>query len=597
MMKHNNHRIPRIVLPAVAIAALVLLGTGGQAIVVSGGGTFNPAASASNNVTFTTGWFGTYIDTLNPFTSYSQLTSWVNSNVYLPLVNYNAANHTVQPALASSWQINYQNHTAIFHLNPDAVWSDGQPVTAQDVIYTYSIAQKNYTFISNEVAAVNNVTALGNNTVMVGFNGVLWQMFAAYIYIVPYHIWKNVDPATYVGYNPNGSTFFVGDGPFTLTDYVVNQYAKLEKNPKWFISSEQPSIDTLIFQEFSSQSSAISALQSGQIQGLSRILPANLANFQNNSKFVVTTSPSLEYMYIAMNLDPNGTGNPTLKNVTVRQAIAHSLNRTYLAQTVYHGYALPVNSVLAPTNKYYDSGIANYSYNVSLANQMLNQSGFTLGSNNVRVSPNGTELKYTVLVPSGDTEAVNLAQLIAQNLSSIGIKLTVQAESTGSMASAIWLSNGTLGQDMDLWDWFDNIQAAPQLLSVFLSGQVVTGTSDSGFNNSTFDSLWTQLLNASSPSQAVNISNQMQEILHQQLPYLPLVAPTSISVWSSTFTNISSGTPGGPFGGLDYQTFITAKPVSGATTGSNNYILYGVGAVIVVAIIAGVALRRRGREE
>lgn len=579
------------------ITALVLLGSGGTTMI-SGGGLVQPyAAQASDNSTFTTGWFGTFIDTLNPFTSYSQLTGWVNSNVYLPLVHYDAANHTIQPALASSWVINYSNHTAIFHLNSNAVWSDGVPVTAQDVVYTYQVAEKNYTFVSPYASPVENVTALNSSTVMFTFKGVLWEMFAAYIYVVPYHVWKSVNPATYPGYSTNGSTYFVGDGPYVLKDYVVNQYVKIDRNSRWFIASENPAVQTVIFQEFSSQSSAVSALQSGQVQGLSGILPANVADFKNNSNFHVSTSPSLEYLYMSLNLAKNGTGNPTLKNLSVRQAIAHALNMKYLADTVFHGYASTIKSVLAPTNSYYDGNLSLYSYNVKLANQMLNNSGFSMGTTGIRVSPGGTQLSYNLLVPSGNTEAVNLAQLIAQNLSAIGIKISVQAESTGSMASTIWLSNGTLGQDMDLWDWYDNIQAAPQLLSVFLSGQVVTGTSDSGFHNSTYDTLWNQLLNASSVSQARNISDRMQAMLHNQLPYIPLVAPSSINVWSASYSGINSSTPGGPFGGLDYMTFVQAKPTGSSSAPSYYYAVFGAVAVVIVAAGVAVAVRRRRRDE
>ncbi len=599
MMKNHRQSKRLAIVSAIVISALILLGSGGQAMIQSGGGSVAPAASASGNYTFTTGWFGTFIDTLNPFTSYSQLTSWINSNLYLPLVNFDPANHTIQPALASSWTINYSNHTAIFNLNPNAVWSDGTPVTAQDVVYTYNTAEQNFSFISEYTAAVTNVTALGPHQVMIQFNGVLWEMFAAYVYVVPYHVWKNVNAATYPGYSANGTSYFVGDGPFVLTKYVVNQYAEIQKNAKWFIPSQVPKVSTVIFQEFGSQSSAISALQSGAIQGLSRILPANIGQFQNNSNFKVTQSPSLEYMYLAFNLDPNGTGNPAAQNLSVRQAIAHALNYTYLADTVYHGYASTLASVLAPTNTYYDHNLQPYSYNVTLAKQMLDQAGFNKTVNGVRENSTGAQLSFSLLVPSGDTEAVNLAQLIATNLSAIGVKMTVQAESTGSMAATIWASNGTLGQDTDLWDWFDNVQAAPQLLSVFLSGQVVTGTSDSGFNNSTYDSLWTQLLNASTPAQAKNISNEMQQMLYTQLPYLPLVAPTSINVWSTSYTNINSSFPGGPFGGMDYLTFIQVEPANSNANpnGGNNFVLYGIGAAIVVIIGIAAAVRVRGRDK
>ena len=588
----------RVVFRSILIVAIMLLAS--MAVIgqsAAGSASQTATANATTGQTIKVGWFGTYIDTLNPFLSYSELTAWINMNVYLPLVSYDAANKTIVPALASSWDINYANHTVIFHLNPSAVWSDGVPVTSADVVYSYNIAAQNYSFVASEVSAISSVKAIGTETVMVTFSGVLWTMWAASIFVVPAHVWNTVNASTYAGYNSTGSQYFVGDGPFVLTNYIANQYAQIEKNTKFFIRSETPTIGAVIFEEFTSQSSAVSSLQSGSIQGLTGILPADVANFQGNAKFNVTTSPSIEYFYLSINVAPYGQGNPTLRNLSVRQAIAHALNLSYIADTVYHGYATTLDSVLSPTNQYYWSNLTTYAYSPSLANSILNQSGFTTYSSGIRENASNTsqKLSYTVLVPSGDSLEIDAANIMATNLSKIGIKLNVQAETTGSMAATIWPN---LTQDMDLWDWFDNIQSAPQLLSVFLSNQVVTGTSDSGFTNTTYDNLWAKLLNATSQAQAMAISGQMQEMLAQQLPYIPLFSPSAINVYSSTLTNISSSYPGGPFGGLDYLTFTNMVVKSPSSPPSNNnnlyYIIGGVAVVIVVAAaVAVVAMRRR----
>ncbi len=565
-----------------------------------------PYASSSND-TFTAAWFGTFIDTLNPFQSYSQLTNWVNMNTYLPLVYYDSGNHTYMPGLATSWTLNFNNGTAIFNLNPNAVWSDGVPVTASDVVFTYHAAEQPTTFICSETTAITNVTALNPHQVMISFQGVLWGMFAPYIFIVPEHIWSHVNVTTYAGYNQTSSgafQSFVGDGPFLLSNYVANQYAEITANPSWYIANEKPQLKNVIFEEFSSQSAAITALQSGSVNGLARMLPTNLPSFSNNSAFSVNVSQDLEYLYLSINVDAQGTGNHALLNLLVREAMAHAINTTYLAADVFQGYAKTTASVLAPTNQYYDHSLSLYSYNLSLANQLLNQSGYTHMVSGVRQNSTGASLTFNELVPSGDQQAVDLANLIATNLSAIGIKVNVQAESTGSMSAVIWTSNGTLGQDMDLWDWFDNVQTSPQLLSVFLSGQVVTGTSDSGFNNTTFDQCWNNLtLNATSVSQATSISNTMQQILHDQIPYIPLVVPEAINVWSSSFTNVSTSMPGGPFGGGDWLTFIQMTPASSPShpTTSNNDLYYIIGgvvaAVIVIAVVAVLAMRGRNRTQ
>ena len=431
----------RVVFRSILIVAIMLLAS--MAVIgqsAAGSASQTATSNATTGQTIKVGWFGTYIDTLNPFLSYSELTAWINMNVYLPLVSYDAGNKTIVPALASSWDINYANHTVIFHLNPSAVWSDGVPVTSADVVYSYNTAAQNYSFVASEVSAISSVKAIGTETVMVTFSGVLWTMWAASIFVVPAHVWSTVNASTYAGYNSTGSQYFVGDGPFVLTNYVPNQYAQIEKNAKFFIRSEMPTIGTVIFEEFTSQSSAVSSLQAGSIQGLTGILPADVANFQGNAKFNVTTSPSIEYFYLSINVAPYGKGNPTLRNLSVRQAIAHALNLTYIADTVYHGYATTLDSVLSPTNQYYWSNLTTYAYSPSLANSILNQSGFTTyTSGGIRENANNTsqQLSYTVLVPSGDSLEIDAANIMATNLSKIGIKLNVQAETTGSCCASI----------------------------------------------------------------------------------------------------------------------------------------------------------------
>lgn len=567
---------------------------------VSGQQVAGSSATASSNSTVTVGWFGTSINTLNPYTTYSALGRWIGSNIYLPLVYYDAANRTVTPALASSWSINFANHTALFTINPKAVWSDGVPVTAQDVVYSYKLASQNYSVLEQYVSPVSSIVALNSHTVEVTMTSVLWTTWAAYVAVVPYHVWDTVNASTYPAYNTTGSQYFVGDGPFVLSKYVVNQYTEIQKNPKAFLAGHMPGVSNVIFQFFNSESSAISSLQAGSIQGLTGILPSDVSLFQNNSKFTVTTSPGLEYFYLAINVNPQGNGNPTLRNLTVRQAMAHAINLTYIAKTVYHGNAQVLDSVLTPTNQYYDGNLTPaYNYSVAYANKLLTQAGFQMTSSGYRENASNTsqKLSYTVLVPSGDTLEVEAANMIAQNLSAVGIKLTVTAETTGTMVATIWPH---YSQDMDLWDWFDYTQNSPyRLLGMFLPNQIAAGNSDSGFVNSTYQQVWNKLENATSLSQVTNLSDQLQQILHQQLPYIPLFIPSAITVYSSQVSNVSAY-PGGPFGGYDYLAFTqmhysTAGSKPSSSSDTTYYVVGGVIAVVVVVAAAGVLVSRRRR--
>ncbi len=558
--------------------------------------TVKESNAQTTNSTFIVGWGGTALDTLNPFTTYAQISLWIQLNVYDSLCVFAADQTTLLPDLAQSWQIYNSNGTAIIHLNPNAYWSDGVPITSQDVKYSYYIAVQNYSRLYPYVNMITNISTPDDHTVIFHYTGALFELVAlTNVFIVPYHIWKNVDPATYFGYNASSNPHFVGSGPFLITNYTPNQYVVLTKNPNYFIPSKIPHINTVIFQFFTSLTTMFSALQAGQIDAVGPWIEASQINLvKNSTNLVLTTSPSDAYFYIAFNVYPSGHGNPTLKDVNVRHALAHAIDLNTLTQLIWHGYGVPTATQFPPTQPFADPSLKPYSYNISLANSILNSSGYKMGPNGYRVSPSGTPLKYTLLVPSSMPEEVNAANIIANNYwSKIGVQTTVQAMDTGTMSSIIWPN---FNHDMDLWDWAVGT-ADPTILSVFLSYQTETGTSDSGFTNYTYDTLYSEMVNATSLSEIKNISYQLQEILYNQLPYLPLYSPESVLAYSKKWTNISTDYPGGPFGGYDWRTFLTVEPNVTTTSqqqGNNSLLYISLGVVVVIiAAVAVLALRRK----
>jgi len=568
------------------------------AIFLLAGNLTIPNSKASTTTTFVVGWGGTAFDTLNPFTTYTTISLWILANVYDSLCVFSANQTQLLPDLAKSWKIYNENGTAIIHLNPDAKWSDGLPVTSQDVNYSYYLASQSWSPAYPYVNMITSISTPDNYTVIFHYTGAIFQLVALNnVYIVPYHIWKNVNASTYFGYNSSSTPHFVGSGPFLITDYKANQYVKISKNPNYFNKNRIPHIDSVIFQFFTSTANMISALQAGQIDGFGPYAePSQVGLIKNNTNAVLVTSPPNEYFYLSFNVYPSGHGNPTLKDINVRLALAHAIDLTNLTKLIWHGYGIPTATVFTPTHPYADKSLKPYSYNITLANQILDSHGYKMGPNGYRISPNGTPLKYTIIVPSSMPEEINAANIIATNYwSKIGVQTTVQAMDTGTMSSIIWPD---FNHDIDLWDWILTPADPVTALSPFLSSQVETGMSDSGYTNLSYDSLYNQMLNATILQEVKNISFQLQVILYNDLPYIPLYSPEPIQAYSKKWTNISTDYPGGPFGGYDWRPFLTVEPLSNVTQGQNNTILYIVTGIIVVIIIAAVAyIAVRGKKK
>jgi peptide/nickel transport system substrate-binding protein len=571
---------------ALAIAAFLLAGS------------FTiPNSRASSTSTFIVGWGGTALDNLNPFTTYAQVSLWILTNVYDSLCVFSANQTQLLPDLAQSWQIYPGNGTAVVHLNPNAKWSDGLPVTSQDVNYSYYLAAQSWSRLYPYVNMITSISTPDENTVIFHYHGALFQLVALNnVFIVPYHIWKNVNASTYFGYNSTSSPHFVGSGPFLITNYTPNQYVQITKNPNYFNKNRMPHIDSVIFQFFTSMTTMISAFQAGQIDAFGPYVePSQVGLIKNDTNAVLVTSPSVEYFYLAFNVYPHGQGNPTLRDVNVRHALAHAIDLQNLTQLIWHGYAVPTATQFPPTHPYADPSLKPYSYNITLANQILDSHGYKMGPNGYRVSPNGTPLKYTIIVPSSMPEEINAANIIATNYwSKIGVQTTVQAMDTGTMSAIIWPD---FKQDIDLWDWLVG-PADPTILSVFLSTQTETGTSDSGYTNLSYDALYNQMVNASTLQEVKNISYQLQVTLYNDLPYLPLYCPEPIQSYSKKWTNISTDYPGGPFGGYDWRTFLTVEPLSSVPQGQNNTMLYiGIGIIVVIIIAAVAYIAVRGKKK
>ena len=553
-------------------------------------------ANAQNNeVIFRVGWDGTSFDTFNPFTTYAQVSGWATTDVYDFLVRFNKDYASFTPDLANSWEVNQT--TAIFHLVHNATFHDGTPVTAEDVKYSFELAMQNWSRLEPYVETIQSINLLDKYTIKFTFKptALFMSMTATAIPIVPKHIWQNVtDPATYNDYP------LVGSGPFKITDYKEGQYIELEKNPNFFRRSWIPKVDKVIINFYSDVPSAAQALRAGDIDAVApTITPTDAEQMKNNININVNVAPGVLYYYMAFNVYPGGQGNPTLKDKVVRQALAHAVNITDCALLAWHGYAKPLYTVIPSSNAFYDPNIQPYKFNLTLAAQMLDKAGYKVGSDGVRVSPNGTKMEYTILVPSSMPEAIRVAQQIASWWQQIHIKADVQAMDTGSMAAIIWAKeNNTLvpKHDIDLWDWFVS-PGDPTLLSVFLSNQFITGTSDSGYVNPQYDNLYHEMITAATLNDVRNTAYQLQEILHEDLPYLPLYEVSALQAYNNKFTGFELDWPGGPFGGYDWTVFLKVELAqasggvgAGAIGGAGLLMMWIALVVVVIIIIIAVAL-------
>ncbi|PUA32265.1 MAG: peptide ABC transporter substrate-binding protein [Zestosphaera tikiterensis] len=520
-----------------------------------------------NQVVFRVGWGGTSFDTFNPFTTIAQISLWSTSDVYDYLVRFDKTYTNFIPDLAVSWE-EVNTTYIVFHLVKNATFTDGVKVTAEDVKYSFNLALQDWSRLAPNLKGLESCDVIDNYTV--GFKVKSIPMFmimgATAVPIVPKHIWEKVEnPATYADNPP------IGSGPLMVTEYKEGQYIVLERNPNFFRKSWLPHVDKIVISFYSDTSSAANALKAGDVDAVGPYIPrAMIEGFQSDPRFKVVVPPAVFYYYLSFNVYPEGLGNPTLRDVRVRQALAHAVNVTYLAEMSWDGFAKPIATPVATSNPFHNPYLKPYTFNLTLANELLDKAGYKMGSDGVRRAPDGTPLRYTMLVPSNLPELVRVAQQIATWWKQVGVDAKVEAMDTGSMTAKIWVkvdNTTTLGHDIDLWDWFMT-PSDPTFLSIFLSNQVPTETSDSGYVNETYDKLYEDLFNAPDMETARKIAWEMQEMVYRDLPYINLFEVSTPQAYNVRFTGFSTDWPGGPFGGYDWTVFLEARLAEATTTTS-----------------------------
>lgn len=543
--------------------------------------------------------------TMNPLYPGGQsaiLTSQLTGIMYLSLLQQ-APNGTLQPQLASSWNVNSNATQFTFNLKPDLKWSNGLPLNTSDIAYTFNLFMNNSlldAFNGFEVGSlIKNITIVNQTTII--FN--LKHSFASFLeyaglgkVIVPKSQFSTISNLT--NYSNSGSP--IGDGPYVLENWTPGaSVLRFYANPYFYLG--KPKLSQVDVQILSSSSNIPSLLSSGSID-LAQPLPSQIASLSGVANISVSIAPGNSifgtYFDPAYLLMYNNEMYPY--NVTaVKQAIAYSINRTEIVHLGLSGQGtigsqgqLPLSlSSWIPTN------LPNYTFNPSKAENILTSLGFKKNSNGFFDFPNGTLWKPNIL-NTGGVES-NIVSIIVQNLQSAGIDAQQETITTGTLVSALEYGN------FNMLILETSRPPIPSfVLGVFASNQTTpTGTAELNYHgwtrwtNSTFLNDLNQALLTGNSTLQHNYYSNAQEIAATQLPLITLAYGSSVWAYSNATVhgwNIARSGYQFPQANLLYNLYTSVQPV----TTSNNDIYIVAGVVVAIAIIGGaLTYSRRKKNE
>ena len=434
---------------------------------------------------------GTYVEgvvgqlgSLNPL--YGEATAGSNdldALLFEPLVRV-LPTGAVQGRLAAHWDVTPDGRSYSFALRPNGRWSDGTPVTADDVVFTVRTVQDPQFpgAVLNQSWKDIIATAIDAGHVRFALPGHNAGFLAnlELLDIVPSHLLAGRSMAEIASAAPNFNP--VGTGPFRMVAQSGDRI-QLERNP---FAWRRPWLDTMTIRSFGSQAAALDALDRGQIDGLANLTPSGAAQERGNRQVSVLAASTYQYAELLMNLK---TDEPFFQDIRVRQAIGKAIDRAAIIRNVLGGQAVPDDGPIPRSIAWaYDSATQQPAHDTAAAAKLLDDAGWAL-VNGVRTK-GGTSLSFGLTVSSDVPPYERVAEKIAEQLAQVGIIAEVRPVTTASLIHDylnprvfdMTLTAFDNGPDPDVYTFWHSSQAHPggfnfagMKKNVFIDGDLEDG--------------------------------------------------------------------------------------------------------------------------
>jgi peptide/nickel transport system substrate-binding protein len=523
-------------LAALALAAAACSGGSGGS---SGGNGSSGGSQVKQGGTLRLGT-ASGIDSLNPFVTFQQDSYSTFEYIYPFLIQYDTKTLQFAPDFATSWDQSSDGLTWTFHTRPNAKWSDGKPLTAEDAAWSFNMMIKyekgptaNW---AQTFAHVASITTPDPNTLVIKYSKPVAVVLSniQQVPILPKQVWGKYATGdgkqlkTFPNQPVNGQPM-VGGGPFVITKYQKSQITLFQANPNYY--GTKPHIDGFGLEFFQDDDAMISALKTGQLDAIETVPPTSVSTLKS-AHMNVFVGPGLEFHDFIINSNPKKKTNTELLNPQVRMAFEYAIDRNEIVKTAWLGYAQPGSTIVPPgTGAWHDSSVQPLSFDLAKANSILDSLGYAKGSNGIRVA-NGHPMSYTVIFPHDEQGSGDRAFAIIQNdFRQIGVQLNQKTMDDSAAFDAITAPNNQyLNFDLAMWDWVP-LEDPDFILSVLQCNQY-GAWSDTGYCDSAYDQMYLQQSAAIDPKARQRIVYAMQQKIFNDRPYIVLNYQDVIDAWS-----------------------------------------------------------------
>ncbi len=442
--------------------------------------------------------------------------------------------------LAEAWGVSLDGTIYNFTLKPDLKWSDGEPLTTRDVLFTIELMRNGGDIIPADLQEFwKSVEVLDFTDTQMQFK--LPEPFAPFLDyltfgILPEHILSGYDILGVVNHPFNYEP--VGSGPYRLEQMIVENGAVTGAVlvPNEYYYGQKPFIQQFIFRYYPDSSAALQAYREGIVQGISRITPDVINEALKEPTLNLYSGRLPQMTIVFLNLK-----NPEVaffQDAVVRIALMNGINRQKIINTVFNGQAILANGPIFPENWAYYEGTPAWEYDLEKAKFDLREGGYVLSGD--ETSPrkkNNVELKFTLLYPDDETHRL-IAESLKADWAALNIFVTLQAVPYDQLIgdylnkreyqAALVDLNLSRSPDPDPYPFWDQVQATGgqnysqwdnRMASEYLEGARLTASFE----------------------ERVRLYRNFQVIFNKELPSLPLFYPVYTYAVDQKVQGISFG--------------------------------------------------------
>ena len=519
--------------------------------------------------------------------------------IYEGLIIENGVTGELEPALAESWEVSEDEQTIVITLKEGLKWSDGEPLTVDDVVFSY-----------NEIYLNDKIPSSLKDILRIGKSGALptvkkidnlrvefstpepfapFVRYAGGLTILPAHALKESVRTT----NSEGElnyltkwgtdtpvTEIVGNGMYRIKSYAPNQRIILEKNPFYWRQDNQgnnlPYIENIVWQVIENTDNQLLNFRSGELDTIkvaAEMFPL-LKREENRGKYTIYNggpTPASSFICFNINQGKNTQGKPLVdpiksrwfNNKAFRQAIAYGINREAMTNNIYRGLGAPQYSPIPVTSPFYlspEEGLKIYNYDPEKARKLLLGAGFKYNQNGELLDSEGNQVEFTLLSSAGRKVREQMATQINQDLAKLGIKINMQFLNFNTYVRKLTLSKdwdaylgGFTGGSIEPHGGY-NIWSVNGSLHTFNQGPQPGDEKIEGWKvndwEQQIDDLYIQASQVFDEDKRKEFYGQAQQIIADELPFIYMVNPLEFDAIRNRIKGINYTELGGGFWNL-----------------------------------------------